>query len=105
MLTSINTYMLIQVLQAIENRILGLVDNLLHTRVGKTLVSHLLFYARKVITLHWKKHAPASIPFWKCLLTNNLPLYKDTFVNRRCAAKYNKVWAKWLPDAAIIDIK
>lgn len=75
--------------------LLSLVDNLLHTRAKKTLVS-LLFDARKAITLHWKKQAPPSIFFWKQLITNNLPLYRDTYAHCGCPAKYDKVWAKWL---------
>lgn len=97
-ITMINTFISMLVHQAIEICLLGLVDNILHTRADKTLAGLLLFYARKAITLQWKKQTPPTTSFWKQLINKNHPLYKDTYANRGCLAKYDKVWAKWLSD-------
>lgn len=57
--------------------LLGLVEQLIPTVARHTMGSLLLFYARKAITLHWKKPAPPT----------SLPLYKDTSTNRGCPKK------------------
>lgn len=57
---------------AIEICLLGLVDNLIPTRVEKTLFSRLLFYARKAITCGHTKCG--------------------------CPEKDDKAWSKWLAD-------
>lgn len=56
---------------AIEVCLLGLVGNIIPTRVGETLVSLLLFYARKAIALHWMK-PPSPISFYKQLINNTI---------------------------------
>lgn len=78
--------------------ILGLVEQLIPTVAGRTLVGLLLFYARKAIALSWRKPTPPPLSLWKQLINNSLPLYKDTYDNRGCPNKYSKVWSKWLAD-------
>lgn len=78
--------------------LLGLVEQLIPTVAGRTMgygVGLLLFYA---ITLHWKKPAPPTSIFWKRLVNKNLPLYKDTYINRGYPKKYQMVWSKWLAE-------
>lgn len=44
--------------------LLGLVDDLLTTTVGKTLIELLQFYSRKALTLHWKKPSAPTITYY-----------------------------------------
>lgn len=46
--------------------------------------------------MQWKKPNPPSITQWKRLVNENLPLYKDTYANRGCPLKFDKVWRKWM---------
>lgn len=63
------------------------------------------FYARKSIVLCWKQKTPPSIGLWKTLVSNVIPLYKDTYIHRGCPKKYDRVWSKWLaePSTAAAD--
>lgn len=61
---------------------LGLIEQLIPTFAGRTLVGLLLFYARKAIALCWRKPTPPPLSLWKQLVNNSLPLYKDTYANR-----------------------
>lgn len=81
--------------------LLGLVEDLLLTVEEQTLVNLTLFYARKAISLNWKKSTPLTLSFWKQLVNISLSLYKDTYTNRGCRRKYAKVWAKWLAEPNI----
>lgn len=71
--------------------LLGLVEELAPKRAERTLIGLLLFYARKITALCWKKRA---LP--QKQVNNVLPLYKETYQNRGCPKKYDRVWAKWL---------
>lgn len=73
---------------SMEFCILDLVENLIPIAAERTPVG-LLFYARKAIALYWKKQVPPSIFFWKSLVNNSVPLYKDTYVNRGCLSQYD----------------
>lgn len=83
---------------AMEVCLLGLIETLVPTMAKRTLVGLLLFYARKNIAIWWKKPAPPSLTQWKSLVNNNLPLYRDTYFNRGCPMKYDRVWRTWLED-------
>lgn len=76
--------------------ILGLIENIVPTITKRTLTGLLLFYARKNIAIQWKKPNPPSITQWKHLVNDSLPLYKDTYANRGCPLKFDKVWRKWM---------
>lgn len=65
--------------------LLGLVEELVPRVVERTLIGLLLFYARKMITLCWKKQAPPSLSLWKTHVNIILPLYKDTYYHRGCS--------------------
>lgn len=80
--------------------LLGLVEQLSVTVARRILINLLLFYARKVITMNWKKSSPHSIQCWRGLINASLPLYKATYANRGCPNKLNKVWACWLGDSS-----
>lgn len=49
--------------------LLGLVKELAPKLATRILLSLLLFYARKAITLHWKESSPPSVKLWIKLLT------------------------------------
>lgn len=38
----------------------------------------------------------SSLSQWKQLVNNSLAIYKDTYMNRGCPMKYDKVWHTWL---------
>lgn len=67
--------------------LLGLVEELAPRVAERTLIGFLLFYARKMITLCWKKRAPPSLLLWKTHVNNVLSLYKETYQNRGCPKK------------------
>lgn len=78
--------------------LLGLVEAIVPTVAKRTLISLLLFYARKNIAMQWKKSSPPSLSRWKQLVNNSLPLYKDTYMNRGCPKKYDNVLRNWLEE-------
>lgn len=57
----------------------------------QTLLSLLLFYAWKSITLYWHKPAPPTIHFWKCQVNSALPFYQATQSNCSCPKKKNSL--------------
>lgn len=76
--------------------LLGLVETILPTMSERVFANITFFYARKAIVLHWKKPWSPTLSYWKQLVNNNLPLYRDTYMNRGRPSKYDKVWARWL---------
>lgn len=98
-ISTINSGGQISLTQSVSLSLLGLVEELVPTVAGRTMHSLLLYYARKAITMSWKKVTPPSFAFLKHPVNVNLPLYKDTYVNWGCPKKYDKVWSKWLADA------
>ena len=78
--------------------LLGIIDNVVRTSAKRTLVSVLLFYARKNVAMHWKKPSPPSLVQWRRLVNTSLPLYKDTYANRGCPQKYDRVWRVWVEE-------
>lgn len=75
--------------------LLGLVEELV-PMVAEWPMIGLFFYARKAITLSCQKDSPHPLPFGKIWSMSNSPLNKDTYANRGCPEKYDKVWSKWL---------
>lgn len=67
--------------------LLGLVEDLASRVMDITLIRLLFFYARKAITVCWKKWTPPSLPFWKRLVNKALPYYKDTYAHKGCPRK------------------
>lgn len=59
--------------------LLGLVEDSVLRVVARTLIGLLLFYARKTITLCWKKQVPPPLSLWKEHVDTVLTLYKDVF--------------------------
>lgn len=65
--------------------LLWLVEDLAPTRAQRTLLSLLLFYARKALILYLKKKSMApSLPYWKGLVNKMIPLYNATYLSRGC---------------------
>ena len=89
---------LITVPITMEVCLLGLIETLVPTVAGRTLIGLLLFYARKNIAMNWKKPTMPSLAQWKRLVNESLPLYKDTYESRGCPLKYGKIWRTWLAE-------
>lgn len=83
--------------------LLGLVEQMPILRTRKILISLLLYYARKAITMTWKQSSPPSVKFWKSLVNASLPLYKATYLSRGCPQKFDKVWSCWVDNATASD--
>ena len=94
----------IPVPSSVEVCLLGLVDGLAPARAVRTLVSLLLFYARKALLLHWKSPLAPTILFWKGLVNKVTPLYKATYLSRGCPRKFNKVWKTWIDSPASTSV-
>lgn len=84
--------------QVMDVCLLGLIETLVPTIAKHTMIVLLLFYARKNIAMQWKKPTSPSLVQWKRLVNDNLPLYKDTYANRGCPLKFDKVWRTWLDE-------
>ena len=82
--------------QEVEICLLGLIGGNVISKERKTQIGLLLFYARKVIVLNWKKTEAPSIAQWKNLVNSNLILYRETYCNRGYGEKYSRVWANWI---------
>lgn len=59
--------------------LLGLVEDQVPSLADRPLSGLLLFYARKTITLFWKKQAPPPLSLWKQHVDTVIPLYKDAY--------------------------
>ena len=82
--------------QEVEICLLGLIEGNAISKERKTQIGLLLFYARKVIVLNWKKIEAPSIAQWKNLVNSNLILYRETYCNRGHGEKYRRIWANWI---------
>lgn len=60
---------------------------LVPTRAQGTLLSLLLFYARRVLILYWKKPMTPSLSYWKGLMNKVIPFYKATYLSKGCPKK------------------
>lgn len=74
---------------------LALVDSLAFAKATLTLLGILQFFARKTIVLKWTSARPPTLSSWKQLVNAAIPLYKATYLSRRCPKKYEKVWHLW----------
>lgn len=81
--------------------LLGLVEQLIPTVAERTMISLLFIYTWKAITMTWKQAPPPTLSFGKQLMKSSLPLYEDTYINRGCPKKYDKVWLKWLAEPSM----
>lgn len=66
---------------SVEVCLLGLVENLAPKRVTRILLTILIYYARKLIMLSWKKPNPPTVSVWKTVANKAAPLYKATYAN------------------------
>lgn len=83
---------------------MGLVDNLAPKRVTRTLLTILIYYARKTIVLSWKKSNPPSVSAWRGVVNRAAPFYKATYINRGIPQKFDKVWGSWMnSDTTVAD--
>lgn len=63
---------------------------------GYTVLTLLLYYARKLIVLSWKKPTTPDAPAWKALINKALSFYKAMYVNRGIPNTFEKVWGRWI---------
>ncbi|OCT72149.1 hypothetical protein XELAEV_18035116mg [Xenopus laevis] len=76
--------------------LLGLTEELqLNTR-NRLLLLQLLFFAKKLILLHWKDTQAPRIRDWKQLANSNLPHIKAVYISRNCPTKFDLIWGKWI---------
>lgn len=75
--------------------LLGVCDNLISNTHKRLFVFYTSFYARKTILIKWKQPDPPTVSQWKALVNSTLPLYKLTYINRKCPKKFSKIWGAW----------
>lgn len=75
--------------------LLGVCDNLIPNVHNRLFVFYASFYARKTILLKWKQPDPPTVSQWKAFINAVLPLYKLTYINRKCPKKFSKIWGTW----------
>lgn len=80
---------------SIEVCLLHLVEPLATTRAIRTLLTLLLFYAKKLIILSWKSSVSPTLESWKTLVNKAVPFYKTTYLSRGALNKFEKVWEGW----------
>ena len=76
--------------------LLGICDNVIPNTHKRLFVFYASFYARKAILLRWKQLEPPTVSQWKALINAALPLYKLTYMNRKCPKKFEKIWGAWV---------
>lgn len=94
---------IISVPQIVSVCLLGLVNHLVCTRAFRTLLSLLLFYARKAIVLVWKSDRSPSLDCWKTPINSVIPLYKIRYLFLR--KKFHKVWDIWHESPSITEAR
>lgn len=72
--------------------LLGITKSVTHSTHTRLLLFYLCFYARKVLLQHWKLAFPPTAAQWYTLVGSVLPLYKLTYMGRKCPQKFDKVW-------------
>lgn len=75
--------------------LLGICDGVASNTHKQLLVFYATFYARNAILLNWKQPDPPSVLQWKALVDSILPLYKLTYMSRKCPKKFDKIWSSW----------
>ncbi|OCT58762.1 hypothetical protein XELAEV_18001725mg [Xenopus laevis] len=76
--------------------LLGLTEDLpLNTR-NRLLLLQLLFFAKKLILLHWKDTQAPQIREWKQLVNSNLPHIKAVYISRNWPTKFDLIWGAWI---------
>lgn len=65
----------------------------------KIFLHEALFSVRKIIARKWMRPSPPSFAEWKIEVNATLPYKKYIYINRGCAAKYNKIWDRWLQES------
>lgn len=76
--------------------LLNVFDSRVRGKYTRLFLNYATFYARREIFLHWKDNAPPTVSLWRLKLNSVLPLYKLTYTNRNCPAKFDKIWSGWI---------
>uniref|UniRef100_A0A803J6W9 Reverse transcriptase zinc-binding domain-containing protein n=1 Tax=Xenopus tropicalis TaxID=8364 RepID=A0A803J6W9_XENTR len=76
--------------------LLNQITDLAPTTAERALISILLAYARKSITMKWKAHSAPTIQFWVSQVNQAMPIYRLLYVRRGCPNKFEKIWSLWL---------
>lgn len=75
--------------------LLGICDAITTSTHKQLLIFYASYYARKAILIKWKQSEPPTVGQWKTLIDNTLPLYKLTYISRKCPQKFEKIWGPW----------
>lgn len=75
--------------------LLGVCDNVIPSVHKRLFVFYASFYARKAILLRWKQPDPPTVTQWRGIVDSVLPLYKATYINRKCPKKFSRIWGAW----------
>ncbi|OCT94548.1 hypothetical protein XELAEV_18012222mg [Xenopus laevis] len=76
--------------------LLNYLSDTVTSRTEKTLLTFLLFYAKKAIAIKWKEEHPPTIAFWITLVEQALPILEQVYYSRGCPTKFNAIWSLWI---------
>lgn len=79
--------------------LLGLLPDTIKDRSIITLLSELIFYARKLVAKHWMCTDSPTIQAWIREVNASLPYKKVMYKHRGCPNKYHKLWDKCFNNA------
>ncbi|OCT80964.1 hypothetical protein XELAEV_18027777mg [Xenopus laevis] len=66
------------------------------SRSERTLLTFLLFHAKRAIALKWKDESPPTLSFWIAQVEQTLPVLEQIYYARGCPTKFNKIWTLWI---------
>lgn len=76
--------------------LLGILNDFKHRVPAWILIRTVLFYARKVIRLHWKDSNPPTVQSLFRIINGELPKFKIIYKSRACSKKCIKVLQTWM---------
>lgn len=76
--------------------LLGVSDLVTKNTHTKLFIFYAAYYARKAILLKWKTPDPPTLAQWRSMIDAVLPLYKLTYMTRKCPKKFDKIWGDWV---------
>lgn len=78
-----------------ELALLGIHEDDQRPKYMKTLISLLLFYAKKEVLKKWASPSPPKVETWDSTINAILPLYEMTYTSRGCPQKFDRIWLPW----------
>ncbi|OCT72093.1 hypothetical protein XELAEV_18035067mg [Xenopus laevis] len=77
--------------------LLNYLQDTLTSRAERTLLTFLLFHAKRAIAIKWKDENPPTLSYWTALVEQTLPTLEQISYARGCPTKFNKtLWTLWL---------